>query len=434
MRPVEARRKGMLLDAATEALAAKAPQHRSDLCAFWVPGRIEFLGKHTDYAGGRSLLCAVERGLAAVAAPRTDSLLRIIDPQTRAVAETEIAEGVVPTVGHWSSYAVTVARRLARNFAGPLRGADIALASDLPQAAGMSSSSAVVVAVYSALVEINRLAERREYRQWIRTAEDVADYLGAVERGCDFGGLPGDTGVGTLGGSEDHTAILCARQGMLLQYGFQPVRLERAMALPLDHVFVVAVSGVVAEKTGAARQAYNRAAQASADIVDHWSKTSGRPAATLAEVLSSSPVAVERLRAALPVALRNRLDHFVIESYDIIPAAADAIESGNLARLGELVDRSQEAAERLLGNQVPETIALARSARDLGAVAASAFGAGFGGSVWALVAAEGAEEFRGCWADAYHAEFSERERHSEFLITGAGPAAMTLSDVPLLSP
>ena len=30
--------------------------------AFFVPGRIECLGKHTDYAGGRSLICAVELG------------------------------------------------------------------------------------------------------------------------------------------------------------------------------------------------------------------------------------------------------------------------------------------------------------------------------------------------------------------------------------
>ena len=56
-----------------------------------------------------------------------------------------------------------------------------------------------------------------------------------------------------------------------------------------------------------------------------------------------------------------------------------------MAAFGDLVDRSQQLAERRLGNQVPETIELARSARELGARAASAFGAGFGGSVWALV-------------------------------------------------
>ncbi len=38
--------------------------------AFFVPGRIEVLGKHTDYAGGRSLLCAAEQGFCLVAAAR----------------------------------------------------------------------------------------------------------------------------------------------------------------------------------------------------------------------------------------------------------------------------------------------------------------------------------------------------------------------------
>ena len=31
--------------------------------AFYVPGRVELLGKHTDYAGGRSLTCAIDRGI-----------------------------------------------------------------------------------------------------------------------------------------------------------------------------------------------------------------------------------------------------------------------------------------------------------------------------------------------------------------------------------
>jgi len=63
---------------------------------------------------------------------------------------------------------------------------------------------------------------------------------------------------------------------------------------------------------------------------------------------------------------------------------------GDGAALGGLVDRSQELTTTHLRNQVPETIFLAKAAREEGAIAASAFGAGFGGSVWALVPKEGA--------------------------------------------
>ena len=56
-------------------------------------------------------------------------------------------------------------------------------------------------------------------------------------------------------------------------------------------------------------------------------------------------------------------------------------------------------------------------------MAASAFGAGFGGSVWALVETARAEEILAAWADAYGAEFPQHAGHAEFFITGAGPAA-----------
>ena len=39
----------------------------------------------------------------------------------------------------------------------------------------------------------------------------------------------------------------------------------------------------------------------------------------------------------------------------MLPAAVEALTAGRLAEFGALVDRSQSAAEELLGNQVPET-------------------------------------------------------------------------------
>ncbi len=109
----------------------------------------------------------------------------------------------------------------------------------------------------------------------------------------------------------------------------------------------------------------------------------------------------------------------------IIPAAAEALAAGDMQRFGTLVDASQTEAERLLGNQVPETIGLARSARTLGAAAASAFGAGFGGSVWAMVRAEHAGEFERQWAAWYDTKFPGAE-HARFFSTRPGPPALRL--------
>jgi galactokinase len=429
----EVRRKSGMFGRASAALA------RRPTLRLWVPGRIEFLGKHTDYAGGRSLVCTVERGFVVAAAARDDRLVRTIDVVTNEQVEIELSPALAPADGTWANYVITVVRRIARNFPGPLRGADIAFASDLPPAAGLSSSSALVVATFLALSDLNALGAHDEYRRAIANADDLAGYLGAVENGARFHTLEGDRGVGPFSGSQDQTAILCSRAGALVQYAFAPVCFERTVPLSHDHVFVIGVSGVLAEKTGGALELYNRQARRVHGLIDRWRVATGRDDATLAAVLASSPDALQRLKEivrdpAVGVGsdgfdvtdLVTRLDQFAAEALEIIPAAGDALERGDLRTLGELVDRSQRGAELLLGNQVPETLHLARSARSLGAVAASAFGAGFGGSVWALVRRDDVERFTACWEESYANRFPAHVDRATFFVTSAGPAAMTL--------
>jgi galactokinase len=389
--------------------------------SYFVPGRIEFLGKHTDYAGGRSLVCAIERGITLHAAPRGDALVTIRDAGSGERGQFEISPALSPPTGHWTAYPMTVARRLARNFPRRWQGADIEFTSNLPRDAGLSSSSALIVASHLALADANDLAP-------FGTLEELAGYLGAVESGAGFGNLAGDQGVGTTGGSEDHVAILCSRPDQLGQYAFSPVRPERQVALPRECVFVVAVSGVAAPKTGAAREQYNRASRQAGELLERWRLKTGRRAASLAQALRSSPGAAGDMRAlvAQEPALRDRLEQFLAESEEIVPAAGDALLRGDLGALGPLVDRSQALAERCLGNQVPETILLARAARDLGAAAASAFGAGFGGSVWALVGRAASEDFRRRWAKAYRDAFPSRAEQAVFFLTGAGPGMRRL--------
>ena len=255
--------------------------------AFFVPGRIEVLGKHTDYAGGRSIVAATERGFCVVAADRDDATVRVFADAAEERAEFRIGPDLSPTVGHWSNYPMTVARRLAKNFGPPLRGAEIAFRNDLPPAAGMSSSSALLVSSYLVLAGVNGLERREEYRTNIDSPEALAGYLGTIENGQSFGTLAGDKGVGTFGGSEDHTAILCCRPGQLAQYSYCPVRAERSIELPGEYVFAVASSGVVAEKTGSARQKYNRASALARAAVEVWNAATERSDAHLAAAVTS---------------------------------------------------------------------------------------------------------------------------------------------------
>jgi galactokinase len=405
---------------------------------YFVPGRIEVLGKHTDYAGGRSLLCTVERGFCMVARPRTDAELHVVNARSRQCCVVALDPDLPPADEVWCNYPATVARRLARNFPSARTGADIAFVSDLPAAAGMSSSSALMVSIYLALADLNALEKAESYEREIHNQEDLAGYLGTIENGQSFGALAGDRGVGTFGGSEDHTAILCSRGGELRQYSFCPIRHERTVRMPASLVLAIAVSGVAAIKTGAARTGYNRASLAARKVLELWHRAAGRNDLTIAAAAASAPDAPERMRAILRESkegdfaageLCDRFEQFHEESERIIPAATGALAEGDLGRFGALVDRSQLGAERLLGNQVPETIGLVKSARTLGAVAASAFGAGFGGSVWAMVPAERAPDFERQWAEWYTGRFPAAE-NARFFTTRPGPSALRL-DIPV---
>jgi galactokinase len=411
-------------------LASRLSAERSDRdawTAWYVPGRIEVLGKHTDYAGGRSLLAAVERGICCIGAPRTDGRLSILDATRHSSVLLE-PERIDPPI-NWATYPLTVLRRVNGNFPGAVRGADLVFDSDLPSASGLSSSSALMIAVLLTLRDVNQLDATAAWSESITTDEDLAAYAATIENGSGFRALSGERGVGTLGGSEDHTAILCSTADRIAQYSFRPTRRERTIPFPADWTLAIGVSGVRAQKTGNAREAYNRASAGVAAILSRWRDATGRMDETLAAAVDSLADAGDRIRRLLrdEPALLMRFDQFLEESITLVPEGGDQLARGDLDAFGATVARSQDLAERLLGNQVAETIALVRLARKSGAAAASAFGAGFGGSVWALVERRTAHDFLKRWQNAYHQRHADAAVRATFFLSAPGPAAARLS-------
>ncbi|MBC7671385.1 MAG: galactokinase, partial [Polaromonas sp.] len=366
---------------------------------------------------------------------RTDAVVRAVDVVRGETRELSLDSTTEPAVGDWSTYLSTVVRRVARDFPCVQRGMDLVVASDLPPASGMSSSSALVIAVFLALEAVNALGADPLYRTAIPSREHLGEYLGAVENGRPFGLTPGGLGVGTLGGSQDQTAILCCRAAVLSCYAFLPVRAERDVPFPADRSFVLAYSGVAAEKTASARVRYNEASQAVVEILALWNATTMRGDASLGQAVMSRSDAPLEIRAMLwashvkdfsPQRLTDRFEQFTTEAFDIIPAATDAFARGDLVAVGDAVARSQHGAETLLGNQTAETSDLVRMAHALGADAAPAFGAGFGGSVWALVETHRASEFATAWMHDYAAAHPVAATRAEMIVTAPGPGAMQL--------
>lgn len=410
--------------------------HILDGAAEWrrfTPGRIEIFGKHTDYAGGHSLLAAVPRGIALVARPRRDGVVRVGDIFDGQIVEVDPATEAPAHYRGIQRYVHVVAHRFHVNFPGCDLGTNIAIASDLPRASGLSSSSALTVGVALALIKRASLRERPEWKQHLRRVHDLAWYLGCVENGLDFPGLQGSAGVGTHGGSEDQTAILACKTEHVSLYRFVPVTPLGEMRMPAEWTFVIASSGIQADKADSVKDRYNRASNGVRALHAIWETHSGQRAQSLCAALASHPHAAERLEKWIAGDatfsaddLRQRLRHFIRENARP-PHAAAAFRDANEKALGQLAADSQRDAQELLGNQIPETITLSQLARDIGAFASSSFGAGFGGSVWAAVRTADAERFGAEWVRA----FQDRMPHVgtvDWFIARPGPAA---TEIPL---
>jgi galactokinase len=372
---------------------------------WWVPGRLEVFGKHTDYAGGRTLVCAVPRGFAVAASRRNDGVVQVMDARRGETVAIQLSAAATPHAG-WRRYVDVTVRRLARNFPGAALDADIVLASDLPSASGMSSSSALIIAVATALIRVSSLQSHPAWKRNIRSGLDAASYYACIENGRQFAALEGDAGVGTHGGSEDHAAIVEGRAGYVTAFAFVPPRAIGAAEVPDWWRFVIAPSGVAARKTGDAKEPYNRLAAGVALLLEAWNRERPR-AVSLAAALKSGANAAEDLKRlatsaatdAMPAEwLRDRLAHFIREDARVEAATAAFVDADG-SQLRGLAADSQRDAEILLRNQVPATATLAAEARTHGAIAACSFGAGFGGAVWALARTAEAENFAARWHD-----------------------------------
>lgn len=381
---------------------------------WFVPGRIEVFGKHTDYAGGHSLLAAIDRG---VTVDLSDADAFVVTSEAYPGEEVTLVPGQAADLpaGHWAYYPKVVLDRLTSNF-GELKPVRLAVSSTLALASGMSSSSALVIATLLAVAHHNGLPETELWQDNIHDELELAHYASCVENGYDYGTLTGSAGVGTLGGSEDHTAMLGCLPGELTEFSFIPTVRHSSAKFPADWTFVVAVSGVRAEKSGAVKDQYNYLSSSTKELVERWNDATGREELTLADVLEvEDGLEVLRGIVADDEPLTVRLQAFVNEVYDYIPRAVAALAEGDLETFGHVALESHRNADERLGNQIDETNALVELAMDLGATGASAFGAGFGGSVWALVPTDDAASFAGRWGEAYGSRFPSAD--PEFIVT-----------------
>jgi galactokinase len=131
------------------------------------PGRVNLIGEHTDYNDGFVLPFAIPQRTVAAVGLRADDRGRVMVGSTFADAPVEVgldeldglfptAPGTPPAVPDWAAYPLGVAWALRRaaSGSGPFEALDIAIASDVPVGAGLSSSAAIEGATASALNDL----------------------------------------------------------------------------------------------------------------------------------------------------------------------------------------------------------------------------------------------------------------------------------------
>ena len=177
------------------------------------PGRVNLIGEHIDYHSLPVFPIAIQRGLQVAFRTRADSRIRATSAGKYGTREFDWTSRIesLPS-SDWENYLRAAAETVSRKWAAG-RGVDAAIVSDLPPAAGLSSSSALLVSFVLGLLRANG---------WPAVFEELMEVL-----------PDGEQFVGTRGGGMDHAAVLASRAGCASLIEFDPVSLRAIPYLPI---------------------------------------------------------------------------------------------------------------------------------------------------------------------------------------------------------
>lgn len=319
------------------------------------PGRVNLIGEHTDYNGGPVLPLALQRRTTvAVGPPEVRGRWTAVSTLDGKVVEFD-PDGPVPP--GWTAWAWAVVNSLRVEGAAP-QGGRIGVASSVPAGAGLSSSSALAVALS---LGISRLAGRR------LSKEELIEVAWRAEH----------DGVGIRCGRMDQTVAVLARPGNALLFETATGDIRHVL-LP-GRVWLVE-TGVRHDLTDGQ---YNRRRAECEEAVRRCGEI-GVAVNWLAEVPAA---ALGRLERALPPHLFRRVRHIVTEVART-REAADLAARGAMAPLGELLFQGHASMRDDYEASCPEADRVVEVAREAGALGARITGGGWGGAVVVLAPPE----------------------------------------------
>jgi len=317
------------------------------------PGRINLIGEHTDYNGGPVLPIAIAERTTAAVGPGEEGMLEAVSTRDGQVSRVRWQEQLPDG---WTAYLTGVLRELwAAEALPPGGGARVAVASEVPVGAGLSSSAALTVAAAKAL---SSLAGEK------LTGRQIAGVAFRAE--TDH--------VGVRCGVMDQTIAALAKPGhaLLLECASLEVR-----QIPFRARLLLVDTGTRHDLASGGLNA--RRAECEAAV--------RRLKVELPELvwLASWPAEwLVRLKRALKEPLRARAVHVVGETART-RFGAQLLGQRKLKPFGTLLYESHESCRRLYECSAPELDTVVHAAKRAGALGARLTGAGWGGAAIVLV-------------------------------------------------
>jgi galactokinase len=324
----------------------------ADHVVAFAPGRVNLIGEHTDYNSGLALPFAIAEGVTV-----EGKLLaaRRIEARAADLGETDAfdLDGRPAAAGGWRAFVRgAVAELVAAGV--PIGGAQLDIAGTVPRGAGLSSSAALEVALALALMALVDAAPLDRLA--------LAQLCSRVE----------NEWVGAQTGLLDQIASLFGQAEAALRIDFRSLDVEPVELRLGGHSLVTLDSG-------------QRHAHGSSGYNERRAECAAAAAALgLPSLREASLDAVARL----PPPLDRRARHVVTENARV-DAAVAALERGDLAELGRLLDASHASLRDDYEVSTPAVEAAVARLHDAGAVGARLVGGGFGGHVLGLIAPGG---------------------------------------------
>ena len=371
------------------------------------PGRVNLVGMHIDHQGGAVNPIAIKE-TRVIAQQRTDDQIYLAncdgDFQRRSFRLSEI---LPKQPVDWSSWAQQITTQRQRDgvtvdwadyvkaalivlqerermpdgsYAQNLCGMNLLVDSDLPVAAGLSSSSALVAATAYAVIACNNLHYEPVWSNDNSiTYERLIELLGEAERY-----------VGLHGGIGDHAVIVRARCGHLSHIQLLPTHVEY-VPFPSDYCIVVCHSGITAEKSAGAQNTYNErvASYAIGGMLikkkhsqtvrrverfrDFYPEFLGISTAELYEMLKTLPIRATRAELAEWLPEERQILDTVYQSHreesggyrlrggclygmaecERSRRALEFLRQGDIQRFGQLINLSHEGDRVFINGDVP---------------------------------------------------------------------------------